>query len=234
MKTKQWIMIGTVASAAAVLTALAVPLSLRTFRTTASIAAVFNVPNPQNTNLTVFLFDTFQGHDLVNLALGTALTTVRTNEVLALEIACGSSQASLVVFDKTLASNTVTIATSSQITALTAQEDASASAPNHERFVMQMDINTNNFLVGGFLTVAGRVHLDTNGCPQAVLVDVDRRADKALGDVVAKNLDDKTDKDKRIAGQAHLIGVANVIFQDGSTNPVLLPFGHMTIRRQLP
>ena len=233
MKAKRWIVIGTVASAAAVLTVLAAPGATRTFRTTASVGAVFNLPNPLNTNAAVFGFDTFAGHDLVNLALGTALTTVRTNEVLALEIACGSGSASLVVFDKHLASNTVTIATSSHVTALTAQEDASALGPNHERFVIQMGVNTNNFLIGGFLTVAGRVALDTNGCPRAALVDADRRADKALGDAIVKNLDDKTDKDKHIAGQAHLIGVANVVFVDGSTNTVLLPFGHMTVRRQL-
>jgi hypothetical protein len=233
MKAKRWIVIGTVASAAAVLTVLAVPSATRTFRTTASVGSVFQIPNPLNTNVAALVNETFAGHDLVNLALGTALTTVRTNEVLALEIACGSGSADLVVFNRTLASNTVVIAKSSQITALTGQDNPSAAGPNHERFVIKMDVNTNNFLIGGFLTVAGRVFLDTNGCPRAVLVDTDRRNDKGFADAVVKNLDDKTDKDKRISGEAHLIGVANIVFQDGSTNTVLLPFGQFTMRRQL-
>ena len=234
MKAKRWIVIGTVASAAAVLTVLAAPGATRTFRTTASVGAVFQTPNPLNTNADVLGFDTFAGHDLVNLVLGTALTTVRTNEVLALEIACGSSSADLVVFDKHLASNTVVIAKSSHVTALTGQDNPSAAGPNHERFVIQMDVNTNNFLIGGFLTVAGRVFLTpSNGCPTAVLVDSDRGQDRHFADAAVKNLDSKLEKDKRLAGEAHLIGVVNVEFEDGSTNTVLLPFGQLTIRQQL-
>ena len=234
MKAKRWIVIGTVASAAAVLTALAVPAAERTFRTTASVGAVFQAPNPLNTNADVLGFDRFAGHDLVNLALGTALTTVRTNEVLALEIACGSASASLVVFDRTLASNTVIIATSSRVTALTGQDDPSAVGPGHERFVIQMGVHTNNFLIGGFLTVAGRVFLTpSNGCPVAVLRDTDRGEDKGFADAAIKNLDIKTEKDKSLAGEAHLIGVVNVEFANGATNTVLLPFGQLTMRRQL-
>lgn len=234
MKAKRWIVIGTVASAAVVLTALAVPLSTRTFRTTASVGAVFQIPNPLNSNVAVLAVESFAGHDLVNLALGTALTTVRTNEVLALDIDCASSQARLVIFDRTLASNTLTLATSSHIDALAGQDNPSAAGPNHERFVMQMGVNTNSFLVGGFLTVAGRAFLDpATGCPRAVLVDIDRKQDKGLGDAAVKDLDDKTDKNKNIAGAAHLIGVANIVFADGSTNTVLLPFGRFTMRRQL-
>ena len=44
---------------------------------------------------------------------------------------------------------------------------------------------------------------------------------------------DKTDKDKSIAGEAHLIGMVNSIVEDGSTNVFLLPFGHLTIKQQL-
>ena len=51
MKAKRWIVIGTVACAAAVLTALAVPAAERTFRTTASVGSVFQIPNPLNTNV---------------------------------------------------------------------------------------------------------------------------------------------------------------------------------------
>ncbi len=235
MKAKQWIAIGVAASAVAVLTALALPVATRTFRTTASIGAVFQVPNPIATNTALLAFDTFAGHDLVNLALGEALTTVQTNHVLALEINCDSTFARLVVFDTGLSSNIVDIAGSTNIYALTGQDVPSAPGPNHERFVMRMEVNTNGFLVGGFLTVAGRVYLNpTNGCPRALLVDSDRREDKAFADATLKNLDpDSKVKDKNITGEAHLIGVANVIFEDGSTNVTLLPFGQLTMRRQL-
>jgi hypothetical protein len=144
----------------------------------------------------------------------------------------------LVVFDTTLSSNIVTIATSTHIDALTSQDDAAAAGPNRERFVIQMGVNTNGFLVGGFLTVAGRVYLDpTNDCPRAVLVDTDRKDDKIYADAAIKDMDeDLKVKDKSIAGQAHLIGVVNAIFLEGSdvvTNTTLLPFGQMTVRRQL-
>lgn len=232
MKAKRWIAAGAVASAAVVLTVLAVPVATRTFRTTAAVRAVLQVPNPLAPSTALLVTLPFAGHDLVSFSLGT--TNVLTNQVLALEINCDSSQADLVVYDKTLQSNILTIATSSRIDALTSQDDPTAAGPNRERFVMQMGVNTNGFLIGGYLTVAGRVHLDpATGCPRALLVDTDRRLDKTFGDVVIKNLDDKTDKDKSIAGQAHLIGLVNSIVADGSTNVFLLPFGHLTIRRQL-
>jgi len=63
-------------------------------------------------------------------------------------------------------------------------------------------------------------------------VDTDRLHDRGFGDAAVKDSDDKV-KDKLIAGEAHLIGVVNVIFQDGSTNTTLIPFGQLTMRRQL-
>ena len=231
MKTKRWIVIGTVASAAAVLTALAVPPAPRTFRTTAGVTAVLQVPDPVATNTDLLATIPLAGHDLVSYSLGT--TNVLTNQVLALEINCGSSQADVVVYDKTLHSNVLVIATSSRIDVLTSQDDPTSAGPNRERFVMQMGVNTNGFLIGGYLTVAGRVYLDTNGCPRAVLVDTDRGLDRSLSDIVVKNLDDKTDKTKLIAGEAHLIGMVNSIVQTGATNVFLLPFGHLTMRQQL-
>ena len=231
MKTTAWMIVGAVASVAL---SSAVLAQDRTFRTTASIEGVFQIPNPAATNTAILFTEGFAGHDFVNLALGTALTTVRTNEVLALDIDCASSAASLVIFDRTQKTNILTIATSTQITALTGQDNPSAAGPNHERFVAQMTVGTNNFLVGGSLTVAGRMYLDpATGCPHAVLVDTDRASDKLFGDVAVKNTDDKTEKDKQISGEAHLIGVVNVFFSTGEVAPVLLPIGHLTMRRQL-
>ncbi len=239
MKAKQWIVIGIATSAIAVLTALAIPVATRTFRTTASINAVLQVPNPVAPSTALLAFDTFAGHDLVNLALGTPLSTVRTNQLLAMEINCDSTFARLVVFDTDLLSNIVDVAGTTNIFALTGQDNASAPGPNHERFVMRMDVNTNGFLQGGFLTVAGRVYLDpTNGCPRTVLVDTDRSHDRGFGDALLKDTDtDSKVKDKNIAGDAHLIGVVNVILEGAggsiSTNVVLLPAGQLTMRRQL-
>jgi hypothetical protein len=239
MNAKRWIMIGAMASAAVALTAWAIGVpATRTFRTTASVRAVFQVPNPLATNTALLAKDTFTGHDLVALALGTPLTTVLSNQVLALEIDCGTTEASLVVFDTVLSSNIVTIAASTHVDALTSQDDPGAVGPNRERFVIQMGVNTNGFLVGGFLTVAGRAYLNpTNGCPRTVLVDIDKKDDKIYADLAVKDTDeDAKVKDKAIAGQAHLIGVVNALFLEGGsivTNTTLLPFGQMTVKRQL-
>jgi hypothetical protein len=230
MKAKRWIVIGTVASAAAVLTALAAPVATRTFRTTAGVTAVLQIPVTSNTAVLATL--PLAGHDLVSFSLGT--TNVLTNQVLALEINCDSSQANIVVYDKALQSNILVIATSTRIDALTSQDNPTAAGPNRERFIMQMGVNTNGFLIGGYLTVAGRVHLDpATGCPRSLLKDTDKRLDKTFGDIVIKDLDDKTDKDKQIAGEAHLIGMVKSIVVGGSTNVFLLPSGHLTIRKQL-
>jgi hypothetical protein len=232
MKAKRWIVVGAVASAAAVLTVLAVPNVTRTFRTTASVTAVLQIPDPLATSTSLLVTLPLAGHDLVSYSLGT--TNVLTNQVLALEISCGSSQADIVVYDKALQSNILVIATSTRIDALTSQDVPTAAGPNRERFVMQMGVKTNGFLIGGYLTVAGRVYLDpATGCPRALLKDTDKRLDKTFGDIVIKDLDDKTDKDKSIAGEAHLIGMVNAIVETGSTNVFLLPFGHLTIKQQL-
>lgn len=233
MNAKGWIAVGGIVSAVAVLTALAVAPAPRTFRTTASVRAVLPTVNPLTTN-DLLLVETFAGHDLVNLALGQSLATVTTNQVLALELNCGSDQASLVVFDRTLASNVLVIATSTHVDALDAQDSPALAGPNRERFVAQMSVNTNGFIIGGFMTIAGRAFLDpSTGCPTSVLKDTDHRNDKGFADGAVKNTDIKTEKDKALTGHAHLIGVVNIVFLDGSTNTVLLPFGQLTMRRQL-
>jgi hypothetical protein len=138
------------------------------------------------------------------------------------------------VYGQSQNSNLLTIAQSTSMTALTAQDNPDAAGPNHERFVIQMGINTNGFLVGGSFTIAGRLYLTpSNGCPAAVLVDTDKTHDKVCADASIKDLDVKVDKDKSISGEAHLIGVTDVIVLDGSTNTFLLPFGQFTMKRIL-
>jgi len=233
MKVRKCLAVGAVIAIAAGPVVFAVE-SNRTFRTEGSVGSVFQTPNPLATNTELLAFDTYAGHDLVSLAVGTNVINVLTNQLLALEIDCGSDQASLVVFDTSTMSDIVTIATSTKITALTGQDNPTAAGPNHERFVIQMGVNTNGFIIGGSLTIAGRAYLDpVTGCPRAVLVDTDHGHDRVFADASVVDTDLKLEKDKLIAGEAHLIGYINLIFLDGSTNTVLLPFGQLTIRRQL-
>jgi len=234
MKAKKWIIGGLIATAAAVLTTWALPPQSRTVRTTASITAVYQYPNPLATNTAILGFETLAGHDIVNLALGTSLETVRTNELLAMDIDCGSTAASLVIYGESQGSNLLTIAQSTSMTALTGQDNPAAVGPNHERFVIQMGVNTNGFLVGGSFTIAGRLYLTpSNGCPAVVLVDTDKGHDKVCADANIKDLDVKGSKDKSISGEAHLIGLTDVIVLDGSTNTFLLPDGKFTMKRIL-
>ena len=209
----------------------------RTFRTTASMPVVF-----QDVDLggkPSFGLATIEGHDLVNLALGTSLTNRRTNEVLALEIDCGSTVVSLVVFDKTLGTNIATIATSTTLDVVTDQGKDTAAFPNKERFVAQMAVqasgNATNALISGQLTLSGRLQLNpTNGCPQAVLRDHDR-FDRVFKDGEFRSGDDKLEirlHDFHQAGQAHLMGVVNLIAEEKTTK-VLIPFGSLSIKRQL-
>lgn len=207
----------------------------RTFRTPAALEGVI-----QDTDLAgkpTYDFEGFIGRDLVNLALGTALGTPRSNEVLAIEFTCDSGSASLAVFDRTTSSNLATIATSTSVDIVQQQDRDAAAFPNRERFVTRMNVATlgtsSNGLAGGFLTVAGRVYLNpTNGCPRALLVDTDRRQDKICGDPTAvKDTEDK-DRSKLVAGRGHFIGVIDMV-TGAATNTVLVPDGHLSIDRQL-
>ena len=232
MRTNGWLVIGAVGLMGAMSPVFA---QTRTFRTPAAIVGVI-----QDTDIggkPQYDFEGFAGHDLVNLALGTPLSTVRTNEVLALEVECDSSSASLAVFDKAASSNIATIATSSRIDVVQQQDDDATAFPNRERFVTVLDVatlgNGSNGLAGGFLTIAGRLHLNpTNGCPRAVLVDTDRREDKLCDD--RKDVKDTEERDrfKPRAGRGHFIGVLDIISL-GKTNTVLVPAGALSINRQL-
>jgi len=232
MKMRACLVVG-----ALVLTATtpAILAQTRTFRTPASLEGVV-----QDTDLAgkpTYNFEGFIGRDLVNLALGTALGTPRSNEVLAIEFTCDSGSANLVVFDRVGSSNLATVATSTSIDVVQQQDKDSAAFPNRERFVMRMDVGTlgtsSNGLAGGFLTVAGRVYLNpTNGCPRALLVDTDRRQDKVCGDPAAVKNTEEMDRTKQVAGRGHLIGVIDMV-TSAARNTVLIPDGHLSIDRQL-
>jgi hypothetical protein len=216
----------------------------RTFRSPASFQGVFQ---GDVGGKPAYEFEHLIGADLVNLALGTALGTARTNEVLAFEVACDSSNAELVVFNKATGSNLVTIATSSRITVVQQQDNARAAFPNRERFATEMNVvasvgSNANALVSGFVDVAGRLYLNpTNGCPRTVLVDTDRKQDSRCGDPkgVTQSTDltvghkkNKIKDDKEVAGRGHFHGALTAIIA-GQTNTVVIPTGSLSIAKQL-
>ena len=232
MNARKWVAVSAAIGAVAIVTALAAPFSnpVRVFRTVAAMLIV-----EQGTDPLQFDYHLKDGADLVGLALGT--TTPTSNQVFAMEIDCSSSQADLVVFDKS-DSNITTIATSDSFTTVKHQavHHLTAGATNEERFVAHFNVvAANNLAPGGFLTVAGRLHLDTNGCPTAVLISLDRDPnDSSFDDKDVTDLEqDAKIKDTYRAGQAHFVGMLNVISSSGSTNAWLVPLGHMTFRHRL-
>ena len=124
----------------------------RTFRTAARLVTVTQGTDAIN-DKPEYDFGLLLGHDLVNLALGTSLDTARSNEVLALEIDCSSTIASLVVYDKAGNSNLATIATTTNLDVVKQQGAPAAPFPNRERFVALFDVppsgDANHGLVDG-------------------------------------------------------------------------------------
>jgi hypothetical protein len=126
--------------------------------------------------------------------------------------------------------------TIAQTTSFDTVQDANLTtgATNAERFVAVFNVQPVGNLAGGYLTVAGRLHLDANGCPTAVLAAQDRNPlDKAMGDEDIVKFTPRNHKGiTRRAGQAHFMGVLDVI-SNGQTNTVLVPTGHLTLTSQL-
>jgi hypothetical protein len=234
MKLSKWTIVAAAVTVVAIVAAFAVALTppLRVFRTTASMIAVGQGTNSVSGN-PEYEYAFLNGSNLVSLALGVDPTS---NQVFAMEIDCDSNLATLEVFDKSN-SNITTIATSSSID-IVRQQGLKSKFVNSERFVAQFTVQSVGDLAGGFLTVAGRLHLDTNGCPHTVTIKLDRdREDSQLGDQdVANTEQDAKSKDRDLrrqrAGRAHFVGVLDVI-GGGETNTVLIPLGHMTFRKQL-
>jgi hypothetical protein len=234
MSRKKWMAAGIVLAGAVAATVWAVSsaaVHFRVFRTTAEAVAVAQT---STNGIPRYDYQGLIGSNLVALALGVSPTS---NQVLAVSVNCDSSLIDLIVFDKS-SSNITTIAQSTNIEKVV-QANLVTSHTNSERFVAQLVVQPVGNLAGGYLTMAGRLDLDTDGCVRAVLVTVDRDPeDRVLGDSDVPNLDpDRTSKDRdlaiRRAGQAHFIGVLDIISEAGPTNTVLVPFGHLTLRRQL-
>ncbi|MGD0058943.1 MAG: hypothetical protein ABSD58_05935 [Verrucomicrobiia bacterium] len=175
-------------------------------------------------------YESWWGSDIAALALGTQPTN---NQVLALAMNCDSSQALLVIYD-TSNSNITTIAQTTSLDTVQ-NADLTTGITNLERFVAMFDVLPVGNLAGGYLTVAGRLHLDTNGCATAILAAKDRNSmDTVMGDEDIVKFTPGNHKDiTRRSGQAHFMGVLDVISSNGQTNTVLVPTGHLTFTGQL-
>ena len=226
LKVKKWIVRG-----AAILILASAPVwgGSSGFISFGSTAYTIAVSQASTNGVPQYAYESWWGRDIVALALGTQPTT---NQVLAFAMNCDSSAALLLVYD-TITSNTTTIA---QTTAFDTVQEANVVTGNTnlERFVAVFDVQPVGTLAGGYLTVAGRLHLDTNGCATAVLTAQDRDSmDKFMGDQDVVNLSPGSHKGLlERAGQAHFMGVLDVI-SNGQTNTVLIPTGHLTFTGQL-
>jgi len=238
MRTQQWnsrkwrTLIGTAAALLSAMSTWAAPDPSDTFRALAYGVGVYQGAN--GAGKPVYAYQPLAGHDLVAAALGVPLGTVLTNQVFAMQIDCASSTASLVVFDKTSSNTIATIAVSTSLDVVQQQDRDLAAFPNRERFVAQFAVTPTNHLVGGFLTLAGRLQLNpTNGCPRAIRIDFDPKDRICADSATGANLDDRPDRDILRAGVGHAAGAVDLIFNDGTTNTVLLPYVGFSIRHEL-
>jgi len=239
MNAKKYALLGVAGLAVAAVTAYASVVPLKTFRT---CGVFYGVTQGTNTVTGDPQYDEtiLGGWNLVNLAMGRNVTdTSVSNEVMAMTFDCDLNAATLVVYDLSTSNILNTIASSTSLDSVK-QEDAKETGPNRARFVGQFQIahdgNTTNGLLGGYLTIAGRVHLNPEtGCPETVLLKLDHDIlDGLVGDrEFPSKLDPDSDKLTERAGLAHLIGVVDAI-DNGNTNTILFPSGKLSIRRELP
>ncbi|HEY3856540.1 MAG TPA: hypothetical protein VGO67_19315 [Verrucomicrobiae bacterium] len=238
MKTQKKIFLGAATLALAAVAAYATSVSNVTFHTIAYFIGITQGSDPVTGHPKYENAD-FAGHNLVNLAMGRSATEKETNQVLAMTFSCDLSSAKMIVYDRSTSNEVATIATSTTMDSVL-QQDNREPGPNRAHFVAVFQLgengNSTNGLVSGYFTVAGRVNLDpTNGCPMPVRVLLDRDSlDRQDDDVeiAAKNDPDWTPLTLR-TGLAHLIGVVDAV-TDGNTNTILIPYGGLSIRRELP
>ncbi len=228
MNGKKWMAVCAMIAAAAAARVYATG-PVHTFRTTSAFEIVRQGTDPLQ--YTEHLWD---GSNLVALALG---ANPNSNQVFAMDIDCASTVAHLDVFDKSVSSNIAVIATSTSFDIVERQavKGLHVGPTNEERFVAEfVTAGVGNILSNGLITVAGRLHLGTNGCPTAVEINLDKDPDDALfDDRDVANLDpDGKVKDVLRAGQGHFLGVLDYV-HTGTTNTVLIPLGHLSFRHEL-
>jgi hypothetical protein len=226
VNVKKWIVLGV---GSLIVAAVSVWGGSSGFLSFGSAAYTIAVTQTSTGGLPQYSYESWWGSDILALAMGSQPTN---NQILAFAISCDSSSGLLVVYD-TITSNLTTVA---QTTAFDTVQDANLTtgSTNAERFIAVFDVQPVGNLAGGYLTVAGRLHLDTNGCAMAVLAAQDRNSlDKEMGDEDIVNVSPGNHKSvTERAGQAHFMGVLDVI-SNGQTNTVLVPTGHLTFAGQL-
>jgi hypothetical protein len=248
MTRKNWILLGGAGATAVAISALAVASGSKTIRTLAYFTGVAQRPGTQ---FAAIDYIPIASPNLVNLAMGRDVGDTNVpNQVLALTLECdlsASNVASLVVYDRTASNIVETIATSASFdfayNVSTNGAGITASNKTNEiaRFVSLFQIHevgsATNALLGGFLTVAGRIHLDPGtGCPTQVVVALDSTSyDSTFAD---KEIPGYEDKDTNVTfrvrtGLAHMVGVIDLV-GEGATNTVLVPLGYLSIRYDLP
>ena len=243
MNIKQRLLLGitgAVALVAATYAAGAADTNTVTLRTTGYFVGLTQGSNAV-TGTPMYDNVSFAGHNLVNLAMGRSLTDTNfPRQVMAMTFACDMSSASLVVYDLAVTDTVAVIASSVSVDAVYQQDPISRNGPNRTHFVAALQINPNgnptNGLAGGYFTVAGRVHLNpVTGCPQPVLVVLDRDSlDKVVDDIeLPESLDPDSVPLTLRTGLAHLIGVVDAV-TNGNGHTILVPYGGLSIRRELP
>jgi hypothetical protein len=239
MKTNKRIFLGVASLALAAVAAYASGVSTVTLRTLGYFIGITQGTDPV-TGTPRYVDADFAGHNLVNLVMGRDVSDTNVpSQVMAMTFACDLSSANLVVYDESTSNVVATIAASTSVDSVL-QQDPRRAGPNRAHFVATLQIGTNgnatNGILGGYFTVAGRLNLNpTNGCPQPVLIGLDRDPlDRVDGDT---ELSAKEDPDSvaliRRTGLGHLVGVVDLV-TDGGTNTVLVPHAGLSIRRELP
>ena len=223
---KKWILLG---MASLIVVSLSVWGGLSGFLSFGSAPYTIAVSQGRAAGVPQYSYETCWGQYIVGLALG---GQPATNQVLAFAMDCNSSAALLLVYDTT----TSTMTPIAQTTTFDTVQEANVSTgiTNLERFVAMFNVQPVGNLAGGYLNVAGRVHLDPNGCATVVLAAEDRDPmDKFIGDEDIVNRSPGSHKGiTQRAGQAHFMGVLDVI-SNGQTNTVLIPTGHLTFAGRL-
>jgi hypothetical protein len=242
MKAKKRIILGvaslTIIALAAFSTARADTNTVHTYRTTGYFTGLTQGTNPV-TGHPKFVDVDFAGHNLVNLAMGRAFTNTKfPGQVMAMTFTADLTSANLVVYDLGSSNVVATIASSTAIDSVK-QQDTNGKGPNRAHFVAYLQVapngNSTNGVADGYLTVAGRVNLNpVTGFPQPIIVSLDRDPLDRLVDDIEMPATIDPDSTPLIVrtGLAHLIGVVDTI-NEGTTNTVLLPFGGLSIRREL-
>jgi hypothetical protein len=239
MNTKKCIILAAAGVAVAAISARAISEVMKPFRTTGFFIGVTQGTDDVTSRPQYDRVD-LAGRNLVNIAMGRSPTDNSvSNQVLVMNFSCDLTEASLSVYDRSASNLVATIAQSTSIDSVKSQ-DTNAAGPNRARFVGQFEIQSggsvSNSLLGGFLTIAGQLRLDPQtGCPEPVLVKLDRDSlDTSVGNVeVSGKKDPDSAKLTLRTGLAHLIGVVDAV-TNGKTNTILIPFGHLSIRRDVP